>query len=98
MEAKGPTSASPTPMNRLLQGDVGSRQDGGGGGLPWLAWENGCQTALMAPRSCWPSSTPRLQGLLAGSGLVVDLLTGSMTAAQKQACRERLAAGRPTSS
>ncbi len=81
-------------MNRLLQGDVGSGKTVVAAACAWFAWENGCQTALMAPTELLAQQHAKtLEGLLAGSGLVVDLLTGSMTAAQKRACRERLAAG-----
>ncbi len=84
-------------MNRLCQGDVGSGKTMAAAACIWFAVENGRQTALMAPTELLAQRHAKtLEGLLAGSGLVVDLLTGAMTAAQKRACRERLAAGRPT--
>lgn len=94
VEEAGADLRQPTPMNRLLQGDVGSGKTVVAAACAWFAWENGCQTALMAPTELLAQQHAKtLEGLLAGSGLVVDLLTGSMTAAQKRACRERLAAG-----
>ena len=94
VEEAGADLRQPTPMNRLLQGDVGSGKTVVAAACAWLAWENGCQTALMAPTELLAQQHAKtLEGLLAGSGLVVDLLTGSMTAAQKRACRARLAAG-----
>ena len=92
-EIAADVSAGP-PMNRLVQGDVGSGKTMVAAYGAWLAAKNGRQCALMAPTELLAQQHAKtLEGLLAGSGLVVDLLTGSMTAAQKRACRERLAAG-----
>ena len=42
--------AKAVPMNRLLQGDVGSGKTVVAAcAAPMLAWRNGCQAALMAP-------------------------------------------------
>ena len=94
VEEAGADLRQPTPMNRLLQGDVGSGKTVVAAACAWFAWENGCQTALMAPTELLAHQHAKtLKGLLEGSGLVVDQLTGSMTAPQKRACRARLAAG-----
>lgn len=37
------------PMNRLLQGDVGSGKTVVAAACAYFAWQNGCQAALMAP-------------------------------------------------
>ena len=86
--------ARDVPMNRLLQGDVGSGKTVVAAACAWLARENGCQAALMAPTELLARQHARTLGdLLSPLGMEVDLLTGSMTAAQKRACRERLEAG-----
>ena len=37
------------PMNRLVQGDVGSGKTAVAAAAAFFAYKNGCQTALMAP-------------------------------------------------
>ena len=44
--------AEPTPMNRLLQGDVGSGKTIVAVQAAIIAVENGCQVAVMAPTEC----------------------------------------------
>ena len=41
--------ASGRPMNRLVQGDVGSGKTAVAAACAWLAWRSGWQSALMAP-------------------------------------------------
>lgn len=75
-------------MNRLLQGDVGSGKTGVAAACAYFAWQNGCQAALMAPTELLAQQHQRtMETLLAGTGLRVGLLVGSMTAAQKRDCR-----------
>ena len=84
----------PVPMNRLLQGDVGSGKTVVAAACAVLAWQNGCQAALMAPTELLAQQHERtMQTLLGQMGLRVALLTGSMPAARKRQCREALAAG-----
>ncbi len=82
------------PMNRLLQGDVGSGKTVVAAACAWLMAKSGGQTALMVPteilaRQHWETLTP----LLEKSGLRVGLLTGSMKAKEKRDVYERLQLG-----
>ena len=84
----------PVPMNRLLQGDVGSGKTVVAAACAYLAWENGCQAALMAPTELLAQQHQKtMETLLGHTGMKIALLTGSMTAAQKRKCREALEAG-----
>ena len=88
--------AKNTPMNRLVQGDVGS----GKTILAFLALlmcaANGRQGCLMAPTEVLASQHyEALQELTERYGLCIRpaLLTGSLTAAQKRKVREQIASG-----
>ena len=84
----------PVPMNRLLQGDVGSGKTVVAAACAYLAWENGCQSALMAPTELLAQQHQKtMETLLGHTGMKIALLTGSMTAAQKRKCREALETG-----
>ena len=84
----------PVPMNRLLQGDVGSGKTVVAAACAYLAWENGCQSALMVPTELLAQQHQKtMETLLGHTGMKIALLTGSMTAAQKRKCREALESG-----
>ena len=68
-----------TPMNRLLQGDVGSGKTVVAGLAARQAAASGFQSALMAPTEILATQhAETLQTLLAPFGVVVGLLTGSV--------------------
>mgnify|MGYP000285521413 CR=1 FL=1 len=86
--------ASGRPMNRLVQGDVGSGKTMVAAACCFLAWKSGWQAALMAPTEILAEQHFRtLSGVLAPAGLRVGLLTGSLRAGEKKKVRAALAAG-----
>ncbi|WP_295092339.1 ATP-dependent DNA helicase RecG [Ruminococcus sp.] len=82
------------PMNRLLQGDVGSGKTAVAAAACYFAAKNGVQSALMAPTEILASQHfHTLSGFLEPFGVKVCLLTGSTTARKKAQIREKIAAG-----
>ena len=94
MEEIAGDMASGRPMNRLVQGDVGSGKTVVAAYAAWLAAGAGYQSALMAPTEVLSEQHFRsLSALLEPAGVRVGLLTGSLTPAGKKKVRQALAAG-----
>jgi ATP-dependent DNA helicase RecG len=86
--------AADIPMNRLLQGDVGSGKTIVAAMAMFAAAKNGLQAALMAPTEILAEQHFRgLSQLLAPSGLKLALLTGSTPNSERSAVYEALANG-----
>jgi len=86
--------ASNKPMNRLIQGDVGSGKTVIAAACCWMAWNSGSQSAFMAPTEILAKQHYQsLTELLEPLGMRVGLLTGSMTAKGKRETYERLSLG-----
>ena len=86
--------SSGAPMNRLVQGDVGSGKTMVAAAAAYLAAANGVQTALMAPTEILAEQHYQsLNKLFAPMGLRLALLTGGLTPKQKKQVREEIAAG-----
>src|SRR5262247_4371606 len=85
---------SPAPMNRLLQGDVGSGKTIIAVIAMIAAMENNLQTALMAPTEILAEQHARnIKRLLAKTPYRVELLTGSVRAAEKRHLQNALKEG-----
>jgi ATP-dependent DNA helicase RecG len=84
----------PSPMNRLLQGDVGSGKTIVAAEAAVIALENGYQVAILAPTEILAAQHFfSLKPLLQKLGYVVALLTGSSTAREKLKLKEMLRNG-----
>jgi len=82
------------PMNRLLQGDVGSGKTLAAAALIWQTVQCGYQAAFMAPTEILAEQHfQTLSDMLEPYGVRVVKLTGSMTAAQKRKVVENLGLG-----
>ncbi len=87
--------AAPHPMQRLLQGDVGSGKTIVAALAAVQAIENGFQAALMAPTEILAEQHYRkLYGLLTPLGVTVTWLTGSLKAKEKREAIADIAAGK----
>lgn len=86
--------SKPTPMHRLLQGDVGSGKTVvAAGGILFAAKASG-QSAFLAPTAVLARQHyETLQRLFEGTGLTLALLTGQMPAAKRRAVLEGLSDG-----
>lgn len=84
----------PSPMNRLIQGDVGSGKTAVCATVCYHTVKNGFQAAFMAPTEILAQQHfETFSKMFAGTDVRVDLLTGSMTAAEKRKTRERIENG-----
>ena len=94
MEEISADMTSGRPMNRLVQGDVGSGKTVVAAYAAVLAAKSGWQSAMMAPTEVLAEQHYRsLSALLAPAGIRVGLLTGSLKAGEKRKVKTALAAG-----
>ena len=86
--------SSGRPMNRLVQGDVGSGKTMVAAAAAYLTAGNGRQSALMVPTEILAEQHyASLSRLLTPLGVRVGLLTGSMKEKDKKTIRAELTAG-----
>jgi ATP-dependent DNA helicase RecG len=84
----------PTPMNRLLQGDVGSGKTIVAMQAAVIAMENGCQAALMAPTEILAvQHFLSARRILAPGDYSVELLISGLKPKEKAAALERIRSG-----
>lgn len=83
-----------SPMNRLVQGDVGSGKTAVAAAVCYNTVKNGYQAAFMAPTEILAQQHfDNLTKMFEPFNISVDMLIGSMTKSQKDKVRERLLSG-----
>ncbi len=94
MAAAAADAAAGRPMNRLVQGDVGSGKTIVAAFGAWLAARSSFQCALMAPTELLAEQHVRsLEALLGPAGVRVGLLTGSVKGRRRKQLCAALEAG-----
>ena len=84
----------PHPMNRLLQGDVGSGKTVVAGIAATQAISEGLQAAVLAPTDILATQhAETLQNMLANSGVTVGLLTGRVKGKARELIYKQIANG-----
>ncbi len=82
------------PMNRLVQGDVGSGKTVIAAALCALAIQNEMQAAVMAPTEILAAQHyATFRQIFAPLGIQIQLLSGSLSATQKRAIKAQIADG-----
>ncbi len=84
---------SEKPMNRLLQGDVGSGKTAVAAALIYTAAANGGQSVLMAPTEVLAAQHYKTLTSFFKGRLNVELLTGSLTSKKKREIYEKIQSG-----
>jgi ATP-dependent DNA helicase RecG len=84
----------PVPMNRLLQGDVGSGKTIVALQAAVIAMANGCQAALMAPTEILAvQHYLSAKRILSAAGYRVELLISGLKPSEKGAAKQRIRSG-----
>lgn len=82
------------PLNRLVQGDVGSGKTAVAAALCYTLAKNGYQAAIMAPTEILAEQHfASFSKFFQGTGIKADLFTGSLTASQRKKKQEALKSG-----
>ena len=91
-------TAKAVPMNRLIQGDVGSGKTAVAAACCFNAFKNGYQSAVMAPTEILAEQHFKtFTHLFDRTGITVSLLTGSATKHQKHLVKQSLESGQTPS-
>ncbi len=84
----------PYPMNRLIQGDVGSGKTAVAAAVCYTVVKNGGQCAFMVPTEVLAQQHYKsFSDLFEDSGITVGILTGSVSAAKKREIYRKLSEG-----